>query len=248
MLVKDIVEIMEKYFPLSKQEEWDKCGLQIGDLNQEVKKIMIGLNADQQTLLEAIDQDCDMLITHHPFLLDPIENIDSSHFMGQFIYSAIKNDVAIYSSHTAMDHVLMNHWLIEMLDVEDIQVGDDSGISRIARLKEPMTQNDFIQHIKDVYQLDHFKYAGNKELISVVALIGGSGADFLPHFYNKADAFITGDSKYRHAKNAVDHDILLVDVNHHIENIMVKRLKELLEKEVNIEIVEASSKDYYHYI
>ena len=72
MKAKDIISIMEKYYPLSLQEEWDKCGLQIGDRNQDLHKIMISLNADLSTLEEAIQNNCDMLITHHPFLLDPI--------------------------------------------------------------------------------------------------------------------------------------------------------------------------------
>ena len=76
MLAKDIITIMEKYYPLSKQEEWDKCGLQIGDTHTDVQKVMISLNADIPTLDEAIEKGCQMLITHHPFLLDPIVNIE----------------------------------------------------------------------------------------------------------------------------------------------------------------------------
>ena len=41
MKAKDIIDIMEKHYPLSLQEEWDKCGLQIGDIHQDVQKIMI---------------------------------------------------------------------------------------------------------------------------------------------------------------------------------------------------------------
>ena len=85
------------------------------------------------------------------------------------------------------------------------------------------------------------------DMVRKVAICGGSGADFMSQFYGKADAYLTGDTKYRHAKNAVDHHMLLVDIHHHAENIMVRKLKELLEKEVNVEIIEGSSPDYYHY-
>lgn len=248
MKAKQIIDIMEKHYPLSLQEEWDKCGLQIGDQNQDIHKIMISLNADIRTLEEAVSHNCDMLITHHPFLLDPINNIDKDHFMGEFIYKAIENKVVVYSSHTALDNVSMNNWLIEAIGVHDIEKGDASGISKIAVLNEPMTMNDFIRHVQNVYHLEHFKYAGQVKEVKKVAVCGGSGADFLNGFYGKVDAYLTGDSKYRHAKNAVDHGILLIDINHHAENIMVKKLKELLEKEVNVEIVEGSSPDYYTYL
>lgn len=246
MKAKHIIEIMEKHYPLSLQEEWDKCGLQIGDVETEVTKMMIALNADLQTLQEAIDQNCQMLITHHPFLLDPISNIDRDDFMGAFIFKAIENHIVVYSSHTALDNVSMNQWLIEALGVHDIERGEDQ-ITRIATLNQPMSQEDFLNHVQKTYQLDHFQYAGNVDMISKVAICGGSGADFLHQFYHKADAYLTGDTKYRHAKNAVDHHILLVDIHHHAEKIMVKKLKEVLEKEVNVEIIEGSSPDYYHY-
>lgn len=48
-------------------------------------------------------------------------------------------------------------------------------------------------------------------------------------------------------RKAVDHGIVLVDINHHVENIMVTKLKELLEKEVNVDIITGSSPDYYIY-
>lgn len=247
MKAKDIIEVMEKHYPLSLQEEWDKCGLQIGDVHQNINKIMISLNADMQTLNEAISKGCQMLITHHPFLLDPIINIDKDHFMGEFIYKAIENKVVVYSSHTALDNVSMNNWLIEALGVYDVQDGDASGITKIASLNQAMDMNAFIDHAQNVYHLEHFKYAGQVDKIEKVAICGGSGADFIEEFYGKVDAYLTGDTKYRHAKNAVDHGILLIDINHHAENIMVSKLKELLEKELDVEIIEGTSPDYYMY-
>lgn len=95
MKAQQIIEIIEKHFPLSIQEQWDKCGLQIGDRNQEVHKIMISLNADIQSLEEAIENHCQMLITHHPFLLDQISNIDKDEFMGEFIFKAIENKIVV---------------------------------------------------------------------------------------------------------------------------------------------------------
>lgn len=101
------------------------------DTHTDVQKVMISLNADIPTLDEAIEKGCQMLITHHPFLLDPIVNIDRDDFMGEFIFKAIENHVVVYSSHTALDNVSMNRWLIEALGVHDLQVADQSGISQM---------------------------------------------------------------------------------------------------------------------
>ena len=37
MQAKDIIEIMENIILYQLQEEWDKCGLQIGDIHTDVK-------------------------------------------------------------------------------------------------------------------------------------------------------------------------------------------------------------------
>ena len=156
MKAKEIIAVMEKHFPLSLQEEWDKCGLQIGQVETEVSKIMIALNADLQTIDEAIKNQCQMLITHHPFLLDPIVNIDQDDFMGAFIFKAIEHHIVVYSSHTALDNVAMNEWLMEALGVHDIERGED-GITRIATLNHPMTMDDFLDHVQTTYHLKHFQ-------------------------------------------------------------------------------------------
>lgn len=247
MLAKDIITIMEKYYPLSKQEEWDKCGLQIGDTHTDVQKVMISLNADIPTLDEAIEKGCQMLITHHPFLLDPIVNIDRDDFMGEFIFKAIENHVVVYSSHTALDNVSMNRWLIEALGVHDLQVADQSGISQMATLNKAMPMNEFIDHVEQTYHLEHFKYAGQVDTVRKIAVCGGSGAGFMDEIYGKVDAYLTGDTKYHQAKAAMDHHLLLIDINHHAENIMIEKLKELLEKELDVEIIAGSSPDYYMY-
>ena len=83
-------------------------------------------------------------------------------------------------------------------------------------------------------------------MISSIAICGGSGAEDIEQLAGKVDAYITGDTKHRHAKYAIDHDIVLIDVPHHIEIIMEKKLKDLL-KNKNIEVLTANINDYYIY-
>lgn len=67
MKAYEIINYLEDYFPIDLQQPWDKCGLQIGDVDQEINKAMVSLNADLQSIQKAIDNNCQMLITHHPF-------------------------------------------------------------------------------------------------------------------------------------------------------------------------------------
>ena len=66
--------------------------------------------------------------------------------------------------------------------------------------------------------------------VSTVGICGGSGGDLIDEVAPQVDAYITGDLKYHSGLKASDYNILLVDVGHHVEVIMVHKLKELLEK------------------
>ena len=248
MKAKEIIQVIEKYIPLESQEEWDRSGIQIGNINQEVHKVMISLNCDKGTVKACMKQGCQMLITHHPFLLDKVDNYSTDSFIGQVLEICYKNNIVVYSTHTSLDNTYMNKWLIEALDIYNHFSLPNFPMCEVGELNTPLSKDDFIMLVQNKYHLSHLKYAGHKETISKVAVLGGSGADLIEDLYDKVDAFITGDTKYRHAKNAFDHDILLVDVNHHSESIMIHKLKELIENEVSVDIVEYHADDYYTYL
>lgn len=251
MKASEITKYLEEYFPLNLQQPWDKCGLQIGDLNQSVHKIMIGLNADNETLTKAIEEKCDMLITHHPFLFEPINQIDVTKHQGEFIARAIKNNVIIYSLHTCLDTGInpygMNYWLINKLGVKNISEYNKVSIGKKGDLIESYTVDNFIKHLKDKLNISNLRYSrGFEKKINSVAICGGSGADEIEDLVNQVDVYITGDTKYRHAKYAIDNDILLIDIGHHAEVIMEEEVKNILDN-LEVEIITANSLDYYIY-
>lgn len=60
MKAYEIMNHLEKYFPLNLQMDFDCCGLQIGSREKEVKKVYIALNADNETLQACIENNCQM--------------------------------------------------------------------------------------------------------------------------------------------------------------------------------------------
>lgn len=249
MKAYEIMNHLESYFPLHLQMDFDKCGLQIGDKNQEISQIFVALNADNDTLQQCIDHHCQMLITHHPFLLEKIDTIDFHQHQGAFIQKAIANHIVVYSLHTCLDRgqngISMNDWLIEKLNVSDIECYDELQIGKKGLLKQPMTGAQFVRYVKEVFDLPMVKYSHlDDKKIASVAICGGSAADDLEIVKDQVDCYITGDTKYRHAKYAIDHDCLLIDVGHHLEVIFETKLPELL-ADLPVKIITADSQDYY---
>lgn len=244
-----IINYLESIFPLNLQMSWDKCGIQVGDCNQQVTSIMVALNADIESLQKAIDQNCQMLVTHHPFLLEEIMNLDFHNHHGKFIEMAIKNNILVYSLHTCLDRgkdgISMNDWLINALGVHDVSCYDEFQVGKMALLNQPCMTSELVKKVKDTFNVP-VRLAGKEVEIKTIAICGGSGADDLEQLAGRVDAYITGDSKHRHAKYAMDHDIVLIDVPHHLEVIMEKRLAILLSN-LGITVKEANSQDYYSY-
>lgn len=249
MIAYEIINYLEQYFPLNLQQPWDKCGIQLGDPAQKISKVMISLNADILSLQAAIDNGCQMLITHHPFLLEKIDNLNFTNHHGRFVQMAVMNNVMVYSLHTCLDKgkngISMNDWLINELAVYDVKCYDDIGVGKQAILNNPCMTSELVLKVKEKFNVP-VKYAGPEKIISSIAICGGSGADDIEWLAGKVDAYITGDTKHRHAKYAYDHDIVLIDVPHHIENIMEEKVKNLL-KDKEIEVITSNLKDYYIY-
>jgi len=104
MLIKSLTSFIEKYFPKESAADYDNPGLQVGNTNNEIKNILICLDFNYEILKEAIAKNCNLIISHHPFLFRPIKSIPiGSMENADLIANLIKNDITLYSMHTNFD-------------------------------------------------------------------------------------------------------------------------------------------------
>lgn len=71
MQCKDIMAMIEGTYPKSAALGFDNVGLQAGRSEKEVRRIYLALDATDAVIEEAIAQEADMLITHHPLIFSP---------------------------------------------------------------------------------------------------------------------------------------------------------------------------------
>ncbi|KHF41867.1 Nif3-like dinuclear metal center hexameric protein [Halalkalibacter okhensis] len=98
-----LIQHFESWSPKSLAVDGDKNGLMIGTLNKEVKKVMIALDVLEEVIDEAIENEVDLIIAHHPLLFRPLKKIDIDTPQGRIVAKAIKHDIAIYAAHTNLD-------------------------------------------------------------------------------------------------------------------------------------------------
>ena len=84
--VKDISDFINKIAPYETKCQWDNCGLLVGTYADECKKIGFVLDLTPETLTEAENNECDLIVTHHPVVFKPKKNFLS----GDVVFEAAK--------------------------------------------------------------------------------------------------------------------------------------------------------------
>ncbi len=222
--ILDISNALEEVAPLSLQESYDNAGLIIGDPSLEVIGILLCIDSTEAVIDEAIAKKCNLIIAHHPIIFQGLKKINSSHYVDKTVVKAIKNDIAIYASHTNLDNVLdgVNKKIAEKLKLTNTKIlqsktiDQNIGAGMIGKLTGEMNEKTFIEYVKEMMSLKairHSPFISRK--IQNVAVCGGSGSFLIKQAIKTgADVFVSADIKY-HDFFEANGQILLLDIGHY---------------------------------
>ena len=101
--VQDIVQVMEEYAPLHLAEKWDNPGLLTGSLQQTVNKVMLALDVTPDVVKQAIAEDVQMIIAHHPVIFSPLKNLAETNWQNKMLAEILRHNIAVYCAHTNLD-------------------------------------------------------------------------------------------------------------------------------------------------
>lgn len=236
MIIHDWITKMEQLFPPQLAEQWDNVGLQVGNAAQNMTGILLTLDVTKEVLEEAISENINFIIAHHPLLFRPLSSIDTSTYVGQMIEMIIKNDLTIYAAHTNLDIADqgLNTILADMLQLENHRplslTTESLGLGRIGQLKKPIELNEFIHKIKKKLKISTLRLIGDTEHpIKTVAICGGSGSSLIDAAIEaQADVYISGDITYHHALDAKNVGLTILDVGHNIEKEVLPHVKKMI--------------------
>ncbi|MDR0603157.1 MAG: Nif3-like dinuclear metal center hexameric protein [Bacteroidales bacterium] len=122
--ISHIIEYLEQIAPVCYQENYDNAGLLIGNPNTILRKGLICLDVTMPVLNEAIETDCNLIISHHPLIFNPLKRITGNSHCENIIIQAIKNDIVLYAIHTNLDNILsgVNQRFAENLHLTNIRI------------------------------------------------------------------------------------------------------------------------------
>lgn len=227
MKVRDIIQIIEDFAPLSIQEGWDNSGLCVGSPEDEVTSVLLGLDCTEQLVDEAIECGADLIITHHPLIFSGLKKISPDDQIGAAVIKAVRAGISIYAAHTNADKVIagVSGAMAARLGLKDVEIleedGDGTGLGVVGNLPEPVSAEEATALVKERFSLKMVKTSapvGCK--ISRIAMCGGSGSSLIESARrSKAQLYISGDISYHHF--FTPEGFMIMDIGHYESEIEI---------------------------
>ena len=241
-----IIKALEEYAPLDLAESWDNSGWQIFYGNDNTSKVLTCLSVTDDVVMQAIELGCNLIISHHPLIFNPIKVIKDTK-----IINAIQRGIQIYSLHTNCDKT--NYGTSDLmamkLNLKKVALLND--FVRVGLAPQELRIDELISQLKLIFNVEKIKFVnnGNKSIIKTIAVCAGAGASFIPEIekYN-IDAYVTSDLKYHDALDS--KRVAILDIGHfYSERPFVEQIKYILENQKEkVDVIIANEKPAWEYV
>ncbi len=105
MKTKDIIQLIEDFAPLRLQASYDNAGLVCGDPDSEITSVLLCLDITEAVIDEAIVGKHNLIISHHPLIMQGVKNMIPDSNIKKCLIKAVKHDLNIYAAHTNIDSI-----------------------------------------------------------------------------------------------------------------------------------------------
>jgi dinuclear metal center YbgI/SA1388 family protein len=224
MKISEIYQKLNEISPFELQERWDNSGLLIGDMNREIKEIVVSLDIARD-IIEQAENDT-LFIVHHPLIFSGLKQLDFSIYPSNLIEIMVKKRLSLIAMHTNFDKTHLNTFVFEKILGFKKEFQDEF----ICKTTGDWSKDELLKLIKEKLSLETLRVVFPKQKISSIALTTGAGASLMDEV--EADCFLTGDIKYHDAMKAMNQNLMMVDIGHYesekfFVDVMMDELKNL---------------------
>lgn len=239
--VDDVMNFLDHLAPFDSAEAWDNVGLMVGNRSDSVQKILLALDVSEVVVEEALQNQVNLILSHHPVIFKGLKSVSSDNRSGSLLIKLIRNDLSVISAHTNLDvsnkHGI-NRYLADCYGLVNQQpMSDLHPFGIVGDFKTAMSLETFSEVTKALFRIEHVKYANIEGLTTIkkIAICSGASADFIQDAINTcADLYVTSDIKYHEAQESIGSKMGLVDVGHfESEVVYLSHLQSLLTQHFN---------------
>lgn len=240
MKLKEIYEVLDNLAPFKYQEDWDNSGVLLGDMDSDVKKVLITLDVTKEAVGIATEGGFDLIVSHHPLIFKPVKQINTNDFITERIVELAFNKVNYIAMHTNIDSTALSLVADEMLGIKreapiqanEISEDESVGIGSFGKFINEngnlvdITLRDAVIRTKNAFARDVVKVYGDiDDIIKKPAVCTGSGKTVINDCISKGcDLLITGDITYHDALDARSKGLNIIDAGHYGTEIIFTQL------------------------
>jgi dinuclear metal center YbgI/SA1388 family protein len=247
--LRQICGFLRSFAPVELAADWDNVGLLIGDEQRPVQRVMTCLTLTPDVAAEAVAEQAQLVVSHHPVLLRPVQRLTMATAEGRSVLSLIAAGIGVYSPHTAFDSAAegINRELAERFGLREVaplrpaaapgippEAATAVGEGRYGRLPAPISLGEFIRLVRARMNVSCLQCVGEEERrVERVAVACGSAAEFVRDAAALGcDVLLTGEARFHACLEARELGVALVLAGHYAtERPSVERLAERLATE-----------------
>ena len=124
MKIQEITALLEEWAPKDYAEDFDNVGLLVGNPQSKCSGVLITHDVIENVIDEAIRKSYNLIVCFHPIIFSGLKNLTGKTYVERIVKKAIKNDIAIYAIHTALDNQSkgVSYTLANALGLSNLQV------------------------------------------------------------------------------------------------------------------------------
>ncbi|MCF4102422.1 Nif3-like dinuclear metal center hexameric protein [Gillisia sp. M10.2A] len=124
MLIAEVINHLEDFAPIATAEDFDNVGLLVGSPNTTLTGILITHDTLEEVVDEAIEKNCNLIVSFHPIIFSGLKKFNGNTYVERTVIKAIKNNIAIYAIHTALDNHFqgVNRAMCDKLSLKNIEI------------------------------------------------------------------------------------------------------------------------------
>ena len=121
--LREIIKALFDLAPVELASEGDNVGLQVGDPDTRIDRVLVALDVTAGLIHKARDQDIQLAVVHHPLIYSPVRSITPDSHPAKLAIEAIRANLAIVTMHTNLDYAPggVNDRLAETVGLKEIR-------------------------------------------------------------------------------------------------------------------------------
>ena len=216
--IREIYDVIDGAAPFETAMTFDNVGLLVGDLDREVRRVILALDITPAVVEEAASLNADLILSHHPVIFHPVKRLGTQ----DVPYLLAEKGIAALCCHTNLDAspvIGVNVALgkaIGLLNVKAEPVFGEEAVLFSGECGAPMEAEEFARMVMIHLNAKGLRVMPGDRPIRKVFLCSGAGGEYAPLAAQRgADAYLTGEMSHHEALDVAGTGMTCLAAGHY---------------------------------